>query len=80
MNSFEIKQMQERLEQQDENIWFMEGYYEQKKQSAEAAGNKEAAEAYAEICTMIEHVKDDESLKKIYNKRGGTCTATQRQL
>jgi hypothetical protein len=69
MNSFEVKQMRERLELQDENIWFMSGFFEERKKSAEASGNKEAAAAYGDIATMLERVKDDESLKKIYLKR-----------
>lgn len=66
MNSFQAKEMRERLEQHDENVHFMIGRFEEKKETAEKAGNVEAAKAYSEFVEMLEHVKDDDSLKKIY--------------
>jgi hypothetical protein len=69
MNSFQVKEMRERLEQHDANVHFMIGCFEAKKEMAEKLGNVEAAKEYGEIITMLEHVKDDDSLAKIYRSK-----------
>jgi hypothetical protein len=76
MTSFQVRQMQERVEQMDENIWFLLGRYQAKKESAEAIGDTQTAQVYGEIVELLEHVRDDESLKKICAKRGDSIGTT----
>lgn len=70
MNYLEAKQNRERLDQMDSNIYVMAQLLKEKTADAKEAGNTEAAAAYDEIVTMVEHVKDDADLKKLYKLKG----------
>lgn len=66
MNGFEARQLQERMEMHDANVYFMLGRYQEKKEIAEKQGNQEAVKMCDEIIVELEHIRDDEPLRKLY--------------